>query len=116
MQTTKIQSLFLVGCMILAFPFVAAAEDIKVTPDKWDFGDVEVEVTFSPSGSGAHEAFLHIMSNALPPNNNLFLPLIGTGIGIHETKIAACLDDDPWPCFPDLDGFKFEGVEGEEVP
>ncbi len=41
---------------------------------------IDAEVTFSPSSVDPHDAFLNIISNAIPPDNDLDVPLSGTGV------------------------------------
>jgi ELWxxDGT repeat protein len=81
----------------------------------WPGTSIDVEVTYSPTAPGDHQAFLHVYSNSVSPANDLYLPLTGKGAGGNETKIYSYLGDDPWCWFPDQDVFRFEGEEGEEV-
>jgi ELWxxDGT repeat protein len=76
---------------------------------------IDVEITYAPTEPGDHEAFLRIESDCIPPWDDQFLPITGTGIGSHEATIYSCLGDDPWWFLPDYDVFKFEGAEGEEI-
>jgi ELWxxDGT repeat protein len=77
--------------------------------------EVDVEVTYAPTGAGDHLAFLHVESDSAPPHNNIYVPLSGSGIGAQSETIRSYLGDDPWWCFPDWDLFRFEGEEGEEI-